>query len=54
MLILTKFSVQGCLTSVTTPPFSYLEKADVSPILKENWPGDSGDSETKMNSHNNN
>lgn len=56
MLILTNWSMQGCLTSVTTPPRSYSEKAEVSPMLKEYWPGDRGDkrhtgSETKTNSH---
>lgn len=35
MLILTKSSLKGSLTSVTIPPRSYSEKAEVSQILKE-------------------
>lgn len=38
MQILTNFTTKGCLTSVTTPPRSYSEKAEVSPIVKEYGP----------------
>ena len=37
-LILTNRSVWGFLTSVATPPFSYSERPEVSPILKEYGP----------------
>lgn len=40
MLILTNFTIQGSLTSVTTPPRTYSEKAVVSQMLKEYGPGD--------------
>lgn len=45
MLMLTNLNTQGSLTSVTMPPRSYLEKAEVSPMLKENRPGDGGDTQ---------
>lgn len=56
MLILTKWNTEDCLTSVTTPPRSYPEKFEVSPMLKEYWPGGRcdklhTDSELKNHSH---
>lgn len=39
-VILTNVSREDCFTSVTTPPCSYLEKAEVSQMLKEYGPGE--------------